>query len=473
MAEKVKGVSTEIEFEDTDLEQDLKADQDIVGMAINREYARWAHRETHPDEIPSKPEALDDMLVIDASSGSFSGLFCSSILGELGANVIRIEPPGGDLARKMSPYGMMIEDTGLGYLVEGRNKSHITLNVATAEGSEIFKAFVKHADVLIETFKPGFLDSLGAGYRALRQVNPGLIHCAIHTYGQFGENSERCANQPDYDIVDQARGVIMSITGEPDLDPEVPQDFKKPLKQGNWMGWYAGGAWAAFGILNAMLVKRKTGKGQFIDCSPPEGLLAISNYAMQYFHMSGKQMPRAGNYDYAVFPYTYVQCKDGYTFISGFTDPNWTALCEIMNRPDLKGQFPTIKERLTPENQPKIQHEIEEFTRQYTSDELLEIISEYGKRADKKGTVVTGRLETPQDVLQRDHWNARRTFVTFNDPHYGEVLVQNSTFKTMTETPGRIKWVCRPIGADNSHIYQNYLGIGEKKLARLKEQGVV
>lgn len=473
MAEKNNTGASSYDLEEPDLEQDLSNEQNIVGMAINREYARWAHRATDPEKIVEKPEALDDMLVIDASQGSFAGLFASSILSELGAQVIRIEPPEGDLTRKMSPYGMMINDTGLGYLVEGRNKTHITLNVATEEGGKIFKRLLKHADILIETFKPGFLDNLGLGYRQLRAVNSGLIHCAVHTYGQFGEDAERCANQPDYDIVDQARGVIMSITGEPELDPDVAAEYKKPLRQGNWMGWYTGGAWAAFGVMNAMLHKRRTGQGQFIDCSPPEGLQAISNYAMQYFHMSGNQMPRAGNYDYAVFPYTYVKCKDGYTFISGFTDPNWTALCEILNRPDLKAMFPTIRERLTPENQPKIQHEIEKFTTQHTSEEILQFITDYSKRADKKGTVATGRLETPSEVLQREHWKERRTFVTVKDPHYGEVLVQNSTFKAMTGTPGRIKWLCRPVGADNEYVYQKYLGLGGAKLDKLKQQGVI
>lgn len=473
MTDKKNAESSGYDLDAPDLEQDFSTDQNIIGMAINREYARWAHRATNPEEIGGKPEALDDMLVLDASHGSFAGLFASSILSEMGAEVIRIEPPGGDIARKMSPYGMMINGTGLGYLVEGRNKNHITLDVSKEEGSKLFKRLAKHADVLIETFKPGFLDSLAIGYRELREVNPGLLYCAIHSYGQFGPDSEKYANQPDYDIVNQARGVIMSITGEPELDPQVPAEYKKPLRQGNWMGWYVGGAWAAFGVLNAMLYKRKTGKGQFIDCSPPEGLLAISNYAMQYFHMSGNQMPRAGNYDYAVFPYTYVKCKDGYTFISGFTDPNWSALCEILNRPDLKEMFPTIKERLTPENQPKIQHEIEKFTTQYSSEEILQFITDYSKRADKKGTVATGRLETPSEVLQREHWKERRTFVTVRDPHYGELLVQNSTFKTMTKTPGRIKWVCRPVGADNEYIYQKYLGLGGTQLAAMKDSGVV
>jgi crotonobetainyl-CoA:carnitine CoA-transferase CaiB-like acyl-CoA transferase len=448
-------------------------DPNIVGLSANREYAKWAHRETNPGEVSRKPEALDDMLVLDLSYGSFAGLFASSLLGEMGAEVIRIEPPGGDLARKMTPYGIMIGDAGLGYIVEGRNKHHVTLDIAREEGKKLFRGLAKKADVLIHTFKPGYLEALGLGYGPLRESNPGLIFTAIHTYGQFGGDSEKCSNQPDYDIVDQARGVIMSVTGEPDLDPAVPEAYKKPLKQGNWMGWYAGGAWAAFGIQTAMFHRRKTGKGQFIDASPPEGLMAISNYVMQYFHMSGQQMPRAGNYDYAVFPYTYVKCRDGFTFISGFSDPNWSALCEIMDRPDLRERFPSIRERLTPENQPTIQHEIEQFTVRYTSEEIQQMITAYSKKPDKKGTVVTGRLETSGDVLQRDHWDVRKTFVRVNDPNYGEVLVQNSTFKSMSKTPGRVKWVCRPIGADNEFIYRKHLGLDGQQLKELKENEII
>jgi crotonobetainyl-CoA:carnitine CoA-transferase CaiB-like acyl-CoA transferase len=448
-------------------------DPKIIGMAAHPEYARWAHRETDPEDVHRKPEALDDTLVLDVSHGSFAGLFASSLLAEMGAEVIRVEPPGGDLARKMTPYGMMIGDAGLGYITEGRNKFHITLDIASEEGKTLFQGLAKKADVLIHTFKPGRMEGFGLGYGDLRESNPGMIYTAIHTYGQFGADAEKYANQPGYDILDQARGVIMSVTGEPDLDPDVPEMYKKPLKQGNWMGWYVGGAWASFGIQMALLHKRRTGKGQFIDVSPPEGLMAISNYVMQYFHMSGNQMPRAGNYDYAVFPYTYVKCRDGFTFISGFSDPNWSALCDIMNRPDLLEKFPTIKERLTPGNQPVIQHEIERFTVRYTSDEIQGMITEYGKKPDRKGTVVTGRLENPGDVLQREHWKERRTFVRMDDPHYGEVLVPNSSFKSMSGTPGRIKWVCRPIGADNELVYGKYLGLGGGTLGELRKKGIV
>ncbi len=448
-------------------------DKTIVGMAINEKHAKAIYQETRPEDVTRKPEALDDLVVLDLSYGNFAGLYASSLLSELGAEVIRAEPPGGDIARKMTPYGKMIKDSGLPYIVEARNKYHVTLDVTTPEGAEILKGLARHADVLIETFKPGQMDQWGVGYRQLKEVNPALIYCAIHTYGQFGKEAETHHNQPDYDLNDQARGVVMSVTGEPDLDPQVPPKYKRPLRQGNWMAWYVGGGWAAFGINLAVFHRHKTGEGQFIDCSPPEGLFSIANYLFQFYHMSGTKMVRAGNYDYAVFPYSYFKCKDGYAFISGFTDPNWAAVCELMDRPDLRERFPTIKERLTPENQPIIQHEIEKWTENYTSEELLEMITEYSRKPDKKGTVVTGRLEEPKDTLKREHWRIRHTFVEVNDPYYGKVLVQDSSLHGMSITPGRIKWICRPIGADNQLIYKRFLGYGPSRLKELKEKGIV
>jgi crotonobetainyl-CoA:carnitine CoA-transferase CaiB-like acyl-CoA transferase len=109
----------------------------------------------------------------------------------------------------------------------------------------------------------------------------------------------------------------------------------------------------------------------------------------------------------------------------------------------------------------------------YTSEEIQQLITEYGKKPDKKGTVVTGRLETSGDVLKREHWGVRKTFVRVNDPNYGEVLIQNSTFKSMSKTPGRVKWVCRPIGADNETIYRKHLGLEGRQLEALKGKGVV
>ena len=141
-------------------------DAKIVGLSTNPEYAKWAHRETDPENVSRKPEALDDMLVLDASHGSFAGLFASSLLAEMGAEVIRVEPPGGDPARKMTPYGMMIGDAGLGYIAEGRNKFHVTLDIASGGGEGAIPAACeesRRADPHLQAGVPG---GPGAGVRS-------------------------------------------------------------------------------------------------------------------------------------------------------------------------------------------------------------------------------------------------------------------------------------------------------------------
>ena len=158
-------------------------------MSSNKEQSwyDWAKEKTDPKEAPQKSEALDDLLVLDVSCRSIGGLVCSSMLAELGAQVIRIEPSEGDLARRFSPFGVMHQDTGLGYLAEGRNKRHITLNLKEQRAREIFETLARKADVIIETFLPGTMDSWSIGYRQLRAINPCLIYAALYTYGQFGQ----------------------------------------------------------------------------------------------------------------------------------------------------------------------------------------------------------------------------------------------------------------------------------------------
>ena len=146
----------------------------------------WAKEQSDPRKASSKPETLDDLLVLDVSYGSMGGLVCSSILSEMGARVIRVEPPTGDIARGFSPFGMEHGGTGLGYLAEGRNKYHITLNLEAPEGGRLFTALACRADILIETFRAGVMDGWSIGYRQLSALNPRLIYAALYTYGQFG-----------------------------------------------------------------------------------------------------------------------------------------------------------------------------------------------------------------------------------------------------------------------------------------------
>jgi len=438
-------------------------------VETDRTWVDWIHDADDPKKSHLKPEALDDLMVLDVSESNMGGLFCSSILAEFGADVIRIEPPEGDLARKFTPFGYQHKGTGLGYLVEGRNKMHITLNLKKAEGQEAFRRLVAQADVVIETSKPGVMDELGLSYRYLKEINPRLIYAALYTYGHFGP--EAGCGKPDYDICDQARSGVMAVTGEAEEDGG-PQPWNTPTKEGNWMAWYAGGAWAAFGIMTALHHRVVTGHGQMVDVAPPEAELRFCDYHMQYYHTSKELRGMIGAYDSAVFPYTIIKTKDGYSFIAGFSDVNWEGLTNIMKNPDLRGRFPTIFDRLNKANQPLIHQELEKWSINYTSDEILEMVQDYLTNRRGPGTVATAKMTDIKETFEDEAWWERGVFDKGTDPYYGDLAIQAPPWK-MTLTPARVKWVCRPVGADNEYIYARYLGIGKEKLTELKKLNIV
>ncbi len=423
----------------------------------------WAREASDPARANAKPEALDDLLVLDCSYASLAGCFCSSILAEFGAAVIGIEPPDGDLARRFTPWGLLHKGTGLGYLPEGRNKFHVTLNLQTPEGQEMFQTLARRADVLIETFPPGTMDRWGIGYRQLRELNPRLVYCALYTYGQFGPKA--ASGKPPADVVDQALSGIPSFTGESERD-EGPAPYAVPTKQGSWFGWYAGGAYAAFGILVALHYRVLTGQGQLIDISPAEALMRFADFNCLWYHAEGRTRERTGNLDIAAYPYTYFRCKGGVVFVAGFLDVNWAALTTVMGRPDLRERYPTVRARL--ECAKEIHPEIEAWTAKYTFDEILEMVQRY----QGKGVVAVGPVREPREAVAEANWWERGVFQRFRDPYYGELLIQNPPWK-MTATPPRVKWLCRPVGADNEAVYRKYLGLDASRLAALRAGGIL
>ena len=438
-------------------------------MEKEKSWGEWIYELDDPKKNREKPEALEHITVLDVSYANMAGCFATSTLAEFGATVIRVEPPGGDPARTYSPWGYVHMDTGLGYLNEGRNKFHVTLDLETEEGRAIFRKLAKRVDVVVETFLPGTMDEWGIGYRQLKELNPNLIYCALYTYGQFGPKA--ACGKADVDVVDQAYSGVVSVSGEQPEDPDNPKPSEVPTKQGNWMGWYAGGAWAAVAILAALHYRHLTGKGQFIDVSPAEAYGRCINYGITYYYGFKETIPRVGNYDVGVFPYTYFKCKDGFAFLSGFADPNWKALCTIINRPDLQEKYPTIFERLNVENMKVMYKEIEKWTMAHTYDEIFDAVMDYNKNIGE-GVVVPGRISSPMDTMKAENWWIRQALETIDDPHYGEVVIANHAHK-MTETPPRVKWVCRPVGADNYYVYAKFLGFGPKRLEELKEKGVI
>ncbi len=432
-------------------------------------WAEYARALTDPARAREKPEALDDLLVLDCSQANFAGLFASSILAEFGATVVRIEPPGGDPARGFSPEGRRHRDTGLAYLVEGRNKHHVTLNLEVPEGRVLLRRLAAKADVLIETFRPGQMDAWGLGYRQLHLLNRGLVYVAIATYGQFGPRA--ASPIPDHDLTNQALSGVPYTTGEPE-GPEGPRPYAVPTRQGNWAAWYIGGAWAAFAALAALAWRAVSGEGQLCDISPAEGEMRMTDYGVHWYHAHRTVWERSGAFNISVFPYTLVRTRDGYAFIAGFSDVNWTGLTNIMGRPDLRERFPTIRDRLAPDRQPEIHRELEAWSASLTADEVLQRVMDYMLNRRGPGTVATAKVNSPQDVLAESHWWERGVLQRLEDPYYGTLLVQAPPWK-MSATPPRLKWACRPVGADNAAIYTRYLGLAPSELAALRQRGVI
>ncbi|MFQ5854829.1 MAG: CaiB/BaiF CoA transferase family protein [Anaerolineae bacterium] len=442
----------------------------VDALQFEQPWEVWIQERTEPRRAHVCPEALDDLVILDLSYGNLAGLICSSFLAEFGAEVIRIEPPGGDMARQLSPFGIHRQGTGLGYLVEARNKYHITLNMESKAGREVLRHLVRHADVLIETYPAGRMDAWGVGYRQLREINRRLIYLALYVHGQFGPRAQW--GQPDYDIINQALAGNTASTGEMP-DPE-PQPYQVPTRAGNWLGWFAGGLWGAFGVLTALHYRQRTSQGQFLDVSGAEGLMRFVDYALSLYDRFRVVRGRVGPLEPAAFPYTFIRCRDGYSVLVGFSDINFYAVTEVMQRPDLREdeRFNSPVQRSKLEHQIALHAELEKWAANYTAQEILDQAQDYMLNQRGPGVVAAGPVQSPAEVMAEENWWERGVFGIVEDPVYGRLALQMPFWK-MTETPPRLKWVCRPVGADNEHVYLKYLGYGPTRLKELREVGVV
>jgi len=441
-------------------------------------WAEWADHVRSLDDPAKnfeKPEALDDLVVLDLSSRSMAGCFCSSLLAELGAETIRIEAPGGDLVRTYSPNGMMHQGTGLAYLQEGRNKYHVTLNLETKDGQEILKFLAGQADVLIETYPAGTMDAWGIGYEELAKLNPRLIYTSISGYGQFGPESAR--KQYDYDNVSQARSGIQYGTGEilPEGKTYDEMPYAVPTKAGPWIAWAAAGTFGAMGILSAVYYRGLTGEGQAIDIATPEAYERLHDYALHWYADQGILNERFGNLDTALWLYGFYPTKDGGVFLGGLRLEMWKAFVDIIGKYDEWGaeQWTTLAPFMKKDWQLKYQAMINPETEKYTSQELTMKSVEYAKSGRLAPiTPVVAEIVSPDKAMRDEVWRDRGVFMPVQDPVYGSVVCAQAQWKA-TETPPRTKWVCRPVGYDNGYIYMKYLGFGPVKLKELEGKDII
>ena len=441
-------------------------------------WADWAdHIRSLDDPVKNfeKPEALDDLVVLDLSSRSMAGCFCSSLLAELGAETIRIETPGGDLVRTYSPDGIMHRGTGLAYLQEGRNKFHVTLDLTKEEGRDILKCLVGAADVLIETYPAGVMDEWGIGYDELAKINPRLIYTALSAYGGFGLESGR--RQYDYDNVSQARSGIQYGTGEilPEGKTYEEMPYACPTKAGPWIAWAASGCFGAMGILSALYYRGVTGEGQAIDIATPEAYERLHDYALHWYADQGILNERFGNLDTALWLYGFYPTKDGGVFLGGLRLEMWKAFVDIIGKYDEWGaeQWTTLAPFMKKDWQLKYQAMINPETEKYTSEELTMKSVEYANSGRLAPiTPVVAEIVSPEKAMRDEVWRDRGVFTPVQDPVYGSIVCAQAQWNA-TGTPPRTKWVCRPVGYDNGFIYLKYLGYGPAKLRELTERGII
>ena len=426
-------------------------------------WPEWAQAAEDPRRASEKPEALDGLLVLDCAVGHYGGHVFGGFLGELGAEVIKIEPPGGDPARTWGPSDASLRGEGLAYLAEGRNRYYATLDLTSPDGQTILRQLATRADVLIEGYPAGQMDAWGIGFRQLSPLNPRLIYVALSTHGQFGPRAE--GSGPEYDLIDQALSGLAYITG-------LPGDGESagPTRVGSWIGAYAQAAWAGVATLAALHWRETSGQGQMIDISGAEALMRYLEYTLLLYHGSREIRERLGGMDIAVSVYTFIPVKDGWAFIAGYTDANFGAICRIMGRPELAQdpRFRTTLDRTRPDRRAELRDEIARWSVDYTASEILaKVLADPGP-----GTVVFGPVNLPTQTLAESHWWERGCFARVDDPVYGPLTLAAPAWR-MTRTPPRLKVPGRPAGYHTAHVFARHLGMGPTRLAELRARRII
>lgn len=392
---------------------------------------------------------LDGVRVLDLSI-AFAGPFGSMMLGDLGAEVLKIEPPeGGDYARAFPPY--FLHGDSVYFLSVNRNKKSLALNLKAPAGREILYELVKRSDVVFDNHRPGVLERLGADYATLKAINPRIIYCAISGFGQDGPYRDR----PAYDIIIQAMGGGMSMTGEPG---------GPPCRMGLSMGDLAGGMFATQAVLAALYARERTGTGQAIDLSLLDCQIALLAYHLSYYHFSGKVPEPIGTGHPTLVPLRAFRTKDLWLVIDAHDDHFFVRLCKVLGVPQLAQdpRFVTGAKRL--ENKQQLHALIEGIFLTKTADEWLKDLIAEGVPAGPVNTV--DRATTDAQVLQRN------MLITLEHPRGGQVKAAGNPIK-LSAMPAESFQYPPALGQHTVEILGGLLGCPQEKIERLRAEGVI
>ncbi len=402
------------------------------------------------DRIADLP--LKGIRVIDVAT-IIAGPYCASIMGEFGAEVLKVEHPiGGDPARAFGTP-TKIGDT-LCWLSEARNKRSVTIDLRSPEGVELFKGLVAKSDIVCENFRPGTLEKWGVGWEALRQVNPGLIMLRVSGYGQTGPYKDR----PGFARIAHAFGGLAYLTGMPKGTPVTPGSTT--------LGDYLSGLYGCIGVLMALRHRERTGVGQYIDVALYESVFRCTDELAPAYAMNGFVRERQGpHYDIAC-PLGHFRTKDDkWVAIACTTDKLFERLCNAMNRPELasSGIYGEQKTRL--ENRHDVNQIVRDWCDSLTRDEVLARCYEHRAPA--------GSLNNIADIFGDRQFHARRNMVAIDDAEVGEVIVVPNVLPRMSETPGRIETLGPRLGQHTEEVLTTLLGLSEADIKELRGRRII
>jgi CoA:oxalate CoA-transferase len=394
-------------------------------------------------------KALEGVRVLDFTQ-YLSGPHCTSVLSELGAEIIKIEMPGkGEPERQAMP--MTPKRESYQFLSYNRGKKSITLNLKSPKGVELAKKLVAKVDILVENFAPGGMERLGLSYGEVSKINPQIIYASISGFGQTGPRR----NDVSYDVVAQAMGGLMSVTGYADGEP---------LKAGISLGDYMGGYNGAIAILAALYYRKISGEGQAIDISMQDGIWAmVFPDRANYFdtHIIPK---RYGNKLSSSAPFGAYNAKDGHVVICTITDPQWQKVLQAMGREDLNGEQRYATRENRTNNMDEVDALVQAWCKGKTVDEVFSVLKKFG--------VPCSPLPTFDQVANDPHLLSREMIVDVEQPISGKVRLTGSVYK-MSKTPGDRKKRVPEVGEHNEEIYGGVLGIDPQEMQELKEAGTI
>ena len=392
------------------------------------------------------PEALEGVRVLDCSQ-ILAGPFCSMLLADMGADVIKIEKPnGGDDTRRMGPP--FIDTESAAFLAMNRNKRSIVLNFKEQSGVQAMKTLVKDADIVIENYRTGTMDRLGLGYKDLNNINPGIIYCSISGFGRTGPY----ANRGGFDLVAQGMSGLMSITGVPN---------SPPVKVGVPIADMNAGMFATYGILTAYINKLRTKKGQYLEISLLEAAIAYTVWESAGYFATGDIAEPLGSSHRNSAPYQALKTKDGHINIGAPNQSNWERFANAIKRTDLvaRNEFKDNASRLV--NRESLEVELELTLTTKSSGEWLEVLEKCG--------VPAGPILNISEVWNDPQIQARNMEVTLDHPTAGKIKNIGLAAK-LYSTPGRITKPAPLLGQHTREVLMN-AGYSKKNIEALVDSG--